>query len=181
MTAPAAARAAVAAPRVWRPIPADRSLTRLAPAMAAAIVAAEAACRESGLLVLRFETSRSRARQEWLYAQGREVRPPERIVTKASSALRSWHGYGLAVDFIHPKLHWGAPEQWWQDVAAIVTPHGLAWGGDWPTLPDVPHYQWARCSIAPRVADRTDYARGDLAAVWARYGADIAPGTQVAA
>lgn len=171
MTATAPAPVAPSAPRVRRPVPADRALTRLAPAMAAAIVAAETACREAGLPVLRFETFRSAARQEWLYAQGREVRPPARIVTKASSAIRSQHGYGLAVDFIHPTLHWGAPEQWWKDVAAIVTLHGLAWGGDWPTLPDPPHYQWARCPIAPRAVDRADYARGDLAAVWARYGA----------
>jgi peptidoglycan L-alanyl-D-glutamate endopeptidase CwlK len=143
--------------------------------MQAAVLEAEAACRAAGLPVLRFETFRSRARQEWLYAQGREVKPPERIVTKASSAVRSQHGYGLAVDFIHPRLHWGAPEQWWRDVAAIVVPCGLAWGGDWPTLPDLPHYQWARCPIAPRAVDRADYELGDLAAVWARYGADALP------
>lgn len=167
MTAPAPA--AVAAPR--RPVPADRTLTRLAPGMVAAIEAAEAACIEAGLPVLRFETFRSRARQAWLYAQGRDVRPPERIVTKAPSAMRSWHGYGLAVDFIHPTLHWNAPRKWWRDVAAIIVPCGLTWGGDWPTLPDVPHYQWAGCPIAPRAVDREAYGQDDLAAVWARYGA----------
>lgn len=109
------------------------------------------------------------------------MKPPERIVTKASSAVRSWHGYGLAVDFIHPRLHWGAPERWWHDVAAVIVPCGLAWGGDWPTLPDLPHYQWAGCPVAPRALDRADFDRGDLAAVWARYGADAAPATRVAA
>ncbi len=154
-----------------RPVAADRSVVRLAPAMREAVAAAEAACAAAKLPVLRFETFRSRLRQEWLFAQGRTVVPPTRIVTKASSAIRSWHGDGLAVDFIHPQLHWKAPEQWWRDVAAIIVPCGLAWGGDWPTLPDVPHYQWAGCPIAPRAVDREAYAREDLAAVWARYGA----------
>lgn len=176
-----AASAIPAEKRKWISVPADRSLTRLAPAMAAAVLATEAACREAGLPVLRFETFRSRARQEWLYAQGREVKPPARIVTKASSAVRSWHGYGLAVDFIHPRLHWNAPGPWWEDVAAIVSQHGLAWGGRWETLPDVPHYQWAGCPIAPRAVDRADYERGDLQAVWARYAADVVPATRVAA
>lgn len=160
---------------VRKAVPADRSLERLAPAMIVAIRAAEAACAAAKLPVLRFETFRSRARQEWLYAQGREVRPPNDIVTNASSAIRSQHGYGLAVDFIHPRLYWKAPAQWWEDVAAIVTQHGLAWGGRWSTLPDPPHFQWARCPIAPRAVDRADYLRGDLAAVWRRYGADAMP------
>lgn len=165
---------AVAPARRWKPVGADRTLSRLAPAMVSAIEAAEEACRAAKLPVLRFETFRSRARQEWLYAQGREVIPPDRIVTKASSAVRSWHGYGLAVDFIHPRLHWNASEQWWADVAAIITQHGLAWGGHWETLPDEPHYQWAGCPIAPRAVDRGDYVAEDLAAVWQRYGAQLA-------
>jgi hypothetical protein len=163
--------ATTSAPARRRPVRQDATLTQLAPAMVAAIEAAEHACREAGLPVLRFETFRSAARQEWLYAQGREVIPPNAIVTKARSAVRSWHGYGLAVDFIHPTKFWNAPRQWWREVAAIIVPCGLTWGGDWPTLPDVPHYQWGGCPIAPRAVDREAYARGDLAAVWARYGA----------
>ncbi len=170
MTA-AGASAIPAENRKWKSVPADRALTRLAPAMVAAIEAAEAACRAARLPVLRFETFRSRARQEWLYAQGRAVTPPNKVVTNASSAVRSWHAYGLAVDFIHPRLHWDAGRPWWEDIAALITPHGLAWGGDWVTLPDVPHFQWAGCPIAPRAVDRADYERGQLDAVWRRYAA----------
>lgn len=150
---------------------ADRSLDRLAPAMRVVVERAEQACADAGVPVLRFETFRSRARQDWLFAQGREVIPPNAIVTKARSAERSWHGYGLAVDFIHPTRHWNAPTRWWRDVAAIIVPLGLTWGGDWPTLPDVPHYQWHGCPIAPRAIDRTAYAAHDLRAVWQRYHA----------
>lgn len=161
----------VAAPATRRPVRQDASLDRLAPGMRALVEAAERACRDADLPVLRFETFRSDARQSWLFAQGREVRPPDRIVTKAASAAASWHGFGLAVDFIHPTRFWNAPRAWWRAVAAIVAPLGFTWGGEWKTLPDVPHYQWRGCPISPRAVDRTSHAAGALDAVWARYGA----------
>lgn len=162
---------AVVVPATRTPVRQDARLDRLAPEMRALVEAAELACRDAGLPVLRFETFRSDARQAWLYAQGREVKPPAHIVTKAKSAAASWHGFGLAVDFIHPTKFWNAPRQWWHDVAAIIAPLGFTWGGEWKTLPDVPHYQWRGCPLSPRAIDREDHAAGTIAAVWARYGA----------
>lgn len=67
----------------------------LAPKVRRAGEAAFQECKEAGYELDWFETWRSLARQEWLYAQGRTR--PGKIVTSAVPG-KSTHFYGLAID-----------------------------------------------------------------------------------
>lgn len=104
--------------------------------------------------------------QNDLYALGRTVvnpdgrspkRPKGNTVTKATGG-KSFHNYGLAVDFaiLHDKDGNGSYEQlsWdtaldfdidgfidWQEVVKVFKDAGYEWGGDWRTIIDRPHVQ----------------------------------------
>lgn len=96
-----------------------------------------AKARQAGFNVYIFESYRSPARQDFLYAQGRGKPGP--VVTKAK-AWQSWHQYGLAVDLaVRVDGQWS----WAFDPAALAQVfQGLpvTWGGP----KDGPHYQWGK-------------------------------------
>jgi len=98
---------------------------------------------------------RTIAEQDALYAQGRTA--PGVIVTKAFGG-RSFHNYGLAIDFaiLHDKdgngtfeeLSWDTALDFdkngkidWQDVVKSFEDRGWEWGGKWRTFKDLPHVQ----------------------------------------
>lgn len=147
-----------------------RSLEPLAPRFVEALEDVVAAMRILGHDPWIFETLRTPARQAALYARGRTV--PGRIVTKASSHLRSWHGHGLAADIICRDTHWNATSAFWSDLGRACRTVGLTWGGDWRQFPDRPHVQWGRCPPGPTPADRERTQDIGMAATWAHYGAD---------
>lgn len=98
-------------------------------------------CRVLGFEVMVFETFRSQARQQQLYAQG---------ATKLRTV--GVHNYGLACDIV--KVVGGEPS-WKGDfsfLGLLARKHGLIWGGDWGTpgqhhsFIDSVHVQ--RCSVA---------------------------------
>ena len=112
--------------------------------------------------------------------------------SKAKTARKSWHFYGVAVDVIHPTYGWftgaeaiakwpnkamreAAARQWFAAVAAQGKLRGLKWGGDWPTFKDLPHLYWGKCGPTPIQAPAIyDAAGGGLAGlydVWAEIGA----------
>lgn len=87
--------------------------------------------------------------QDQLYAQGRTT--PGAIVTKARGG-ESYHNYGLAIDFA--LLFKNGAVSWdrefssnrgsisdWQKVVDIFKKYGWAWGGDFKTIKDYPHFQ----------------------------------------
>lgn len=81
---------------------------------------ADARLKDLGLHV--FETTRSPARQDWLYDQGRS-RPGKRVTR--SRAWESWHQYGVAVDlaFFHDRRwSWEGP---WDLVIDVVNDYGF--------------------------------------------------------
>lgn len=146
---------------------------------------AEHRVRAAGLLIERFETKRTLQRCQSLYGKGRsqeicvahDVPPeyawpecPDGIVTNAVSNVQTWHGAFLAVDWIHPKLRWNAPPEYWRAVSRIIIPVGFTWGGTWPNLPDVPHYQHEKLPVGPRLADKADIRAGRFSVICARYG-----------
>ncbi|AFG35596.1 M15 family metallopeptidase [Fervidobacterium pennivorans subsp. shakshaketiis] len=115
-------------------------------------------CSKEGISVWIYNTYRSRAVQNALYAQGREPlevvnllrqkaklepideRKNRYVVTK----LRvSAHNYGLAADFVpvvDGKPQWYNDELWLR-CGYIALNLGMEWGGMWKGLVDKPHIQ----------------------------------------
>jgi hypothetical protein len=146
-------------------------LNLLAPLFRAAVEAAIAECNNgAGLKAMVYETYRSNELQAVYFARGRTVRPPNEVVTNAMTNLRSWHGYGLAVDVIHQTDKWNAGEAWFQQVAEIFKRHGCKWGGDWK-MRDQPHFQWGFCQPSPSDTARDLMRTGGVIAVWQAVGA----------
>ncbi len=149
----------------------SRDMSVLAPRFAEAVRKAIEECNSNGLDAYVYEGYRSAALQAIYYARGRTVIPPPYTVTNARTNLRSWHGYGLAVDVISRSKRWNQPASWFRQVAAIFKSHGLKWGGDW-SKPDLPHFQWGRCKPSPSDRAREIYAARGMKGVWAEVGAD---------
>ena len=153
-----------------RPTPAevacDRSLDSLAPKFRDAV---QAVIEQMGDAKIS-ETTRTFARQSFLYGFGREYDDGRGIVTNASSQLTSWHGFGLAADIIHRDKEWNAPQSWFRLLGETGKAHGLDWGGDWHH-PDLPHLQWGQCKDSPSDEARRLYAEGGLVSVWHAVGA----------
>jgi peptidoglycan L-alanyl-D-glutamate endopeptidase CwlK len=83
---------------------------------------------------------RTFAESDALYAQGRTT--PGSIVTNAGAG-KSYHNYGLAFDFsmvTNGKTDWVVGPNWMK-VSEIMKKHGMAWGGDFATLKDNPHFE----------------------------------------
>lgn len=47
----------------------------------------------------------------------------------------------LAADIVDSRLGWGASKEFWRLLGRAARAHGLVWGGDWATFPDVAHVQ----------------------------------------
>ena len=80
------------------------------------------------------EASRSKERQDELYAQGRTK--PGNIVTNAKGG-ESIHQYKCAFDVVFTKTGY---EGDWDTLGALGKSIGLEWGGDWK-FKDRPHFQ----------------------------------------
>lgn len=100
-------------------------------------------------VICRFtQTLRTINDQNALYAKGRTAPGP--IVTKARGGL-SYHNYGLAIDiaFIKGgKLSYDMAadddkdgRRDWMEVVEIFKSFGWAWGGNWATFKDYPHFE----------------------------------------
>lgn len=107
---------------------------------------------------------RTFAEQNALYAIGRdnkgEIVDYEAIVTYAKGG-ESLHNYGLAFDVAeiqNGEVNYDLP---WDSIAAIGKAEGFAWGGDWITLQDNPHFEKAfGLSLAELKDKRTQLASG---------------------
>jgi peptidoglycan L-alanyl-D-glutamate endopeptidase CwlK len=100
------------------------------------IQSAEAA----GVELLVTSTLRTFEEQAELFAQGRTK--PGKIVTKAKPG-ESWHNFGLAFDvvpLIAGKAVWDSPR--WTEIGALGKAIGLAWGGDFKSFKDLPHFEF---------------------------------------
>lgn len=116
-------------------------LTLLEPVTRAAVEAVIAGAKAMGIVLIPFETYRSEARQEQLFAQkATEIR------------TAGVHNYGLACDLVKSV---GGEPSWKGDFSFLGTlarQHSLIWGGDWGEpgkphhLADAVHVQ--RCSVA---------------------------------
>lgn len=105
---------------------------------------------KKGLRVIYTATHRSFSEQDGLYAQGRTK--PGKIVTNAKGG-DSWHNYALAFDIAIVKsddsIDWGDKLDTnhnglndWQELGKIGKELGLAWGGDFKSIKDTPHFEY---------------------------------------
>lgn len=148
----------------------SHSLETLAPhvrAMAGQLIADAAA---AGIPLAVTCTRRSAAEQNARYAQGRTTPGP--IVTRAPAGY-SYHEYGLALDVVPTELlalpNWGdtpdhraRADQLWKRLGAIGKAVGFRWGGEFPHLPDRPHFEWSSgLSLAQLRAGRALPVAGD--------------------
>ena len=88
-------------------------------------------------------TLRTMDEQRHLYAQGRSL--PGNVVTNAEPGS-SPHNFGMAFDICFEgktlaECYPPASDPRWAQVAAIGEGLGLAWGGRWKSLKDLPHFE----------------------------------------
>lgn len=153
-------------------VPCVCSLDGLAPKFRVKVVQLQDAMVARGLARPKVsESTRTDARQAYLYGFGRRYDDGRGIVTACTSAETSWHGYGLAVDLVHPTLEWSAPPSYFDAIGEEARKLGLRWGGDWHH-PDRPHVQWgAPMRDSPSDHGMDLFEAGNIAEVWREVGA----------
>ena len=101
-------------------------------------------CEQNGLQIKIGECLRTVEEQDAHYAKGRTI--PGQIVTSAKgSSYDSMHQWGVAFDYYRDdgKGDYYNEDGFFQKVGKIGLSLGLEWGGNWPDLNDVPHFQLA--------------------------------------
>ena len=115
-----------------------------------------------------YETLRTEARQAYLHGFGRLYDDGRGPVTKAKTAVKGWHLYGLAVDIVEDDATpWVAPMAFWQGLGLTAERHGCVWGGRW-TVVDLPHVQMGGIPVSPTAEIIALYQSDGLDAVWRR-------------
>lgn len=101
------------------------------------------ACEAKGLKVGISQTYRTKAEQDELYAQGRTTAGS--IVTNARYPL-SPHCWGLAFDIYRNdgKGAYNDTDGWFARCGHVGKRLGLAWGGDFKSFADKPHFELAK-------------------------------------
>jgi len=125
-------------------------LRGLLPVVAAAASALIDRCYARGVPIVITQGLRTIAEQDALYAQGRTK--PGKIVTNARGGYSN-HNFGVAIDFAlltgdGRSVSWdtrldgdrdGVAD--WNEVVEEAKKLGFAWGGDWRTFKDMPHFE----------------------------------------
>ena len=155
---------------IWEKIAKLRinSLEPLAPKFRNAVLSALSDMREKSIKLgaltvpldwIVFETLRTEELQQIYYAQG---------TTKAKTAGKSWHKYGLAVDGVSQRWLWFNTQaaaivwpksnvrnayatQWFLSCGEYFEKYGCKLGARWKN-PDLPHVQWGKCADSPILA-----------------------------
>jgi peptidoglycan L-alanyl-D-glutamate endopeptidase CwlK len=132
-------------------------VAQLEPLLGLAAEELEARSARLGVRIKIIETYRSDERQRWLYAKGRTSPGPK--VTAAGPG-RSWHNHRRAFDIV---VLDAAGRADWSNTAAynlvgkLGRELGLEWGGNFPGLADLGHFQL--CTISLEEAIDLDFAR----------------------
>ena len=133
-------------------------LDRLHPAVRTRGAALLELCSHSGLAILVSQGMRTWEEQDALYAKGRTIPPlgPKYFVTRAKGG-QSYHNFGLAFDIVVldavTKAGWDDNHPGWRRAGALGKSVGLAWGGEWARLKDLPHYQYTGGLSLPQCRD----------------------------
>lgn len=131
----------------------SKSAARLSGLLPVVKVAAETLidrCYARGVPIVITQGLRTIAEQDALYAQGRTK--PGAIVTNARGGT-SFHNFGVAIDFalLMPdgrSVSWDTKRNGdldllpdWDEVVTEAKRIGFAWGGDWRSFVDMPHFE----------------------------------------
>ena len=111
-------------------------------------------CAKQGKYLIITEGFRSKEYQDQLYAKGRTK--PGNIVTNAKgSDYSSQHQWGIAFDIAinDSKLLYDTATI--KEVAKIAKKVGLAWGGDWTSPVDMPHFYLGKWGDNPSSLKKT--------------------------
>jgi peptidoglycan L-alanyl-D-glutamate endopeptidase CwlK len=142
-----------------------RLVATLAPSLAEVASDLLAECAAAGVRLEVTQALRTWEDQDRLYAQGRTA--PGAIVTRAPAGY-SYHNFGLAFDVVvlddAGAYVWNTRHSGWVAAAATGKRLGLAWGGDWKSFHDIPHFEQRGALRLDRC--RELYGEGGLAAVW---------------
>lgn len=102
-------------------------------------------CYKRGVEIRITQGFRTTEEQNALYAQGRTTPGP--IVTNARGG-QSYHNYSLAIDFVLIKGGYNMQYDGdsdgiadWVEVVTEAKALGFAWGGDWKSFKDDPHFE----------------------------------------
>lgn len=117
----------------------EASIATLHPLLGNVARALIRAAAERGITIRIISGTRSDAEQNALYAQGRSA--PGKIVTKARAGYSN-HNFGLAFDigvFVAGTYLSDSPA--YAICGGIGKSLGLAWGGDWASIQDEPHFE----------------------------------------
>lgn len=150
----------------------EQRLAQVNPVLASKVHAAMALLQAEGIFIRVASGLRTYAEQATLYAQGRGLSGP--IVTDAKAGYSN-HNFGCAVDcypFQHGNngpIDFAEHTPQFQAMIAAMKAQGLAWGGDWHSIHDAPHFQLANVPVTPTPADREAFIAGGLPAVWEQY------------
>ena len=123
-------------------------------------------CKQHGITFMVTSTYRSIDEQNRLYAKGRTEAGS--IVTNAKGG-QSFHNWRVAYDvcpIINGKLDWNNTELFYE-IGKLGKQVGLEWGGEFPTIKDMPHFQLTLgYSFQDFIDKKVDYKR---------YGLDMLP------
>jgi len=112
-----------------------------------------------GYKVMIFQGFRSKAEQDYLYAQGRTR--PGAIVTNAKGGYSN-HQYGVAVDIVfveNGRPSW-AEHHPWNILGQVGKNNGFEWGGDWVGFKDRPHLEMTfGYSLYDFLSNKVDYRK----------------------
>ena len=128
----------------------SRDITMLHPWLQYKIGLLKKECDKAGLKLGIGECFRSVAEQDALYAQGRSK--AGKIVTNArGSSYSSQHQWGVAVDVFQNIKGKEYEAAFLKKVAKIAKSKkvGLAWGGDWKSIVDTPHFYLPKWGSTP--------------------------------
>ena len=128
----------------------SRSLDDLLPSVRAKAIALRDACEACGIELRFTSTYRDFAYQDILYEQGRTAKGPNARATKPMGDIvtrakpgQSWHNWKRAFDVVPMKdgrCVWSDPALW-QRIGSLGKLQGLAWGGDFRSIKDLPHFE----------------------------------------
>ena len=121
----------------------SRSLDHLDPEARQVCMEHVRQCRDAGIELLVTSTWRDFESQAALYAIGRTGQKERRTVTNAKPG-RSWHNFKCAWDvvpLVNGKCVWDANDPLWREVIKIGKACGAEAGAEWPSFPDLPHFQ----------------------------------------
>lgn len=148
-------------------IPTYERLGLVNPELARRVHAAEDALAANGLFFRVAQGIRTFEEQAADYAKVPKI-------TNAKPGY-SWHQFGMAVD-CYPfaagnrwDLVWDAQDPRFTRMVGALKAQGLAWGGDWKSLKDYPHFQLANIPVTPTDADRLLYSQDGMQALWDKY------------